>query len=81
MAAALAPGRTVIRNAASEPHVQELACFLNADGRAHRGHRHQHADRRAACDGLRGGEYTIGPDYIEVGSLHRPGGGRPEARS
>ena len=36
-------GTTVLRNAASEPHVQDLAHFLVALGAQHRGHRHEHA--------------------------------------
>ena len=39
MAAALTPGSTVIHNAASEPHVQDLARLLAPDGRADRGDR------------------------------------------
>jgi UDP-N-acetylglucosamine 1-carboxyvinyltransferase len=68
MAAAGAAGRTVLRNAASEPHVQDLARFLRALG--------------ASIDGIgtnvltisgtrldKGADYTIGPDHIEVGSF------------
>jgi len=68
MAAALTRGPTVIRNAASEPHVQDLARMLVAMG--------------AAIDGigsnvmtvhgqatLRGCTHTIAPDHIEIGSL------------
>ena len=45
MAAALIDGTTVIRNAASEPHVQDLARMLVEDGRRDRGHRLQRDDR------------------------------------
>ncbi len=68
MAAALTRGPTVIRNAASEPHVQDLARMLVAMG--------------AAIDGigsnvmtvhgtgsLRGCTHTIAPDHIEIGSF------------
>lgn len=68
MAAALTRGPTVIRNAASEPHVQDLARMLT--------------DMGAAIDGigsnvmtvhgtgsLRGCTHTIAPDHIEIGSL------------
>ncbi|HEY2006929.1 MAG TPA: UDP-N-acetylglucosamine 1-carboxyvinyltransferase [Solirubrobacteraceae bacterium] len=68
MAAALTRGPTVIRNAASEPHVQDLARML-----AHMG---------AAVDGigsnvmtvhgeatLRGCTHSIAPDHIEIGSF------------
>ena len=68
MAAALTRGTTVIRNAASEPHVQDLARMLVAMG--------------ASIDGigsnvmtvhgvgsLRGATHTIAPDHIEIGSF------------
>jgi UDP-N-acetylglucosamine 1-carboxyvinyltransferase len=68
MAAALTRGPTVIRNAASEPHVQDLARLLVAMG--------------APIDGigsnvmtvhgtgtLRGCTHTIAPDHIEIGSF------------
>jgi UDP-N-acetylglucosamine 1-carboxyvinyltransferase len=70
MASVAAKGRTVLRNAASEPHVQDLARFLVSLG--------------APIEGIgtntltvHGGEplvvppapFTIGPDHIEVGSF------------
>jgi UDP-N-acetylglucosamine 1-carboxyvinyltransferase len=68
MAAALTRGPSVIRNAASEPHVQDLARMLVAMG--------------ASIDGigsnvmtvhgqekLRGCTHTIAPDHIEIGSF------------
>jgi UDP-N-acetylglucosamine 1-carboxyvinyltransferase len=68
MAAALTNGPTVIRNAASEPHVQDLARMLVAMG--------------AAIDGigsnvmtvhgmnrLRGCTHTIAPDHVEIASF------------
>ncbi len=70
VAAVCAEGRTILRNAASEPHVQDLGAFLQALG--------------AQIDGLgtnkisiEGGRslgksdvtHTIGPDHIEVGSF------------
>ena len=45
MAAVVAEGTTVLRNAASEPHVQDLAQFLVALGARDRRHRHQHCHR------------------------------------
>jgi UDP-N-acetylglucosamine 1-carboxyvinyltransferase len=68
MAACLARGRTVIRNAASEPHVQELCLFLNSLGAEIQGIGSNvlHIEGR---DCLEGGECTIGPDFMEVGSL------------
>jgi UDP-N-acetylglucosamine 1-carboxyvinyltransferase len=68
MTAALTPGSTVIRNAASEPHVQDLARMLERMG--------------AQIDGvgsnvmtvhgvksLGGCEHAIAPDHIEIGSF------------
>lgn len=68
MAAALAKGITVIRNAASEPHVQELCRFLNRLGARieNIGSNTLHIE---GVDALRGGEFTVGPDYLEVVSL------------
>jgi UDP-N-acetylglucosamine 1-carboxyvinyltransferase len=65
MAAVTAQGDTVIRNAASEPHVQDLCHFLNALGaqieEIGSNTLHIHGVPK-----LHGGEYTIGPDYLEV---------------
>lgn len=68
MAAVLADGETVIRNAASEPHVQELSRFLNQMGARieNIGSNTLHIQ---GVDRLAGGEYTIGPDYLEVVSF------------
>ena len=65
MAAVTAPGHTVIRNAASEPHIQELCFFLNALGAQidHIGSNTLHIQGVAK---LHGGEFAIGPDYLEV---------------
>jgi UDP-N-acetylglucosamine 1-carboxyvinyltransferase len=68
MAATLTPGQTIIRNAASEPHVQELAQFLNTLGAQIEGVGTNMLTIHGV-DRLGGGEHTIGPDYIEVGSL------------
>jgi UDP-N-acetylglucosamine 1-carboxyvinyltransferase len=68
MAAVAAKGTTVLRNAASEPHVQDLARFLVALGVPIRGvgtntiFVHGGAPLTAA-------EHRIGPDHIEVGSF------------
>ncbi len=68
MAAALAPGSTVIHNAAGEPHVQDLARLLMQMGARIEGIGSNlmvvHGQDR-----LGGADYTIGPDYIEVGSF------------
>ena len=68
MAAALAKGESVIRNAASEPHIQELCHFLNRLGaKIHNiGSNTLHIE---GVDKLHGGEFTIGPDYLEVVSF------------
>ncbi len=68
MAACLAKGETLIRNAASEPHVQELCHFLNSLGAQIEGIGSNvlHIQGR---DRLEGGECTIGPDFMEVGSF------------
>ncbi|MBR4578790.1 MAG: UDP-N-acetylglucosamine 1-carboxyvinyltransferase [Oscillospiraceae bacterium] len=67
IAAVLAEGRTVIENAAREPHIVDLANFLNSMG----------ADVRGAgtdtvkingVDRLHGGTYAIIPDQIEAGT-------------
>lgn len=67
LAATMATGRTVIENAAREPHIVDLANFLNSMG----------ADIRGAgtdtikingVDRLHGGSYSIIPDQIEAGT-------------
>lgn len=65
MAAVTAKGDTVIRNAASEPHVQELCYFLNLLGAQIEeiGSNTLHIH---GVPQLHGGEFTIGPDYLEV---------------
>ena len=65
MAAATAEGDTVIHNAASEPHVQELCQFLNNLGAriTEIGSNTLHIQ---GVPRLHGGEFTIGPDYLEV---------------
>jgi UDP-N-acetylglucosamine 1-carboxyvinyltransferase len=68
MAAVLAAGETTIDNAASEPHVRDLCQFLNNLGAQIVGI----GTNRLTIQGvesLRGGEYTIGSDYMEVGSF------------
>ena len=67
LAAVLAQGRTIIENAAREPHIVDLANFLNSMG----------ADIRGAgtdtikingVESLHGGFYSIIPDQIEAGT-------------
>jgi len=65
MAAVLAEGETHIRNAASEPHVQELCNFLNSLGAKIDGIG-SNSLRITGVSRLHGGEFTIGPDLLEV---------------
>jgi UDP-N-acetylglucosamine 1-carboxyvinyltransferase len=68
MAAALTPGETVIGNAACEPHVQDLCRFLSSLGAEIEGVE-SNVLRINGVESLRGGEWEIGPDHIEVGSF------------
>jgi len=68
MAAALAPGVTVIGNAACEPHVQDLCRFLISLGASISGIE-SNVLRVEGVEGLRGGEWTVGPDHVEVASF------------
>jgi UDP-N-acetylglucosamine 1-carboxyvinyltransferase len=68
MAAALTPGTTVIRNAASEPHVQDLARMLNRMGAAITGIGSNVMEVHGA-DRLGGCEHTVSPDHIEIASF------------
>lgn len=68
MAAVLAKGRTIIRNAASEPHVQELCHFLNGMG-ANIRNIGSNTLQVEGVQRLHGAEYTIGPDLLEVVSF------------
>jgi UDP-N-acetylglucosamine 1-carboxyvinyltransferase len=68
MAASRAKGTTVIRNAASEPHVQELCHMINAMG----GQVSGVGTNTLTVEGretLTGVESVIGPDLVEVGSF------------
>jgi len=65
MAAVTAKGETVIRNAASEPHVQELCHFLNVLG-ARIEEIGSNTLHIYGVPRLHSGEYTLGPDYLEV---------------
>jgi UDP-N-acetylglucosamine 1-carboxyvinyltransferase len=68
MAAALTPGETILRNAASEPHVQNLCEMLIGMGAQIEGVGTNTLFIRGA-ERLHGGEFTIGPDLLEVGSF------------
>ena len=65
MAAVTARGETVIRNAASEPHVQDLCHFINTLG-AQIEEIGSNTLHIYGVPKLHGGEFTIGPDYLEV---------------
>ncbi|MBK9602009.1 MAG: UDP-N-acetylglucosamine 1-carboxyvinyltransferase [Anaerolineales bacterium] len=65
MAAVLAKGQTLIRNAASEPHVQEVCQFLNILGAKIEGIG-SNTLHITGVSQLKGGEFTIGPDLLEV---------------
>jgi UDP-N-acetylglucosamine 1-carboxyvinyltransferase len=67
MAAVLAEGTTTIRNAASEPHVQDLCSLLVRMGARITGIGSNLLTIEGVAS-LRGTEYAIGPDYMEVGS-------------
>jgi UDP-N-acetylglucosamine 1-carboxyvinyltransferase len=68
MAASLAPDRTVISNAACEPHVQDLCRFLVSLGASIEGIG-SNVLHIEGVDRLSGGAHSIGPDHIEVGSF------------
>ncbi len=68
MAATLAEGRTVIENAACEPEIQDLACFLRAMGARISGI----GTPRLVVEGVKelgGCEYEVIPDRIEAGTF------------
>ena len=65
MAAAMAKGETILRNAASEPHIQNLCNLLNTLG-AQIENIGSNTLHISGVDKLHGGEFTIGADYLEV---------------
>jgi UDP-N-acetylglucosamine 1-carboxyvinyltransferase len=68
MACVLAKGTSIVHNAASEPHIQELCHFLNKLG----AQIDNIGSNTLAIHGvprLHGGEFAIGPDYLEVVSF------------
>lgn len=68
MAAVLAPGVTEIRTAAMEPHVQDLAVFLNACGAKITG-AGSPVIKIEGVKRLHGAEHTVIPDQLEVGTF------------
>ena len=67
MAAVMAEGDTVIENAAKEPHIVDLANFLNSMGANIRG-AGTDTIKIHGVDSLSGGTYAIIPDQIEAGT-------------
>lgn len=68
MAAVAATGTTTLRNAAAEPHVQDLARMLVAMGADIQGIGSNTYVVRGGTP-LHGASYEIGPDHIEIGSF------------
>ena len=67
IAAARTPGQTVIENAAKEPHIVDLANFLNTMG-AHISGAGTDTVKIRGVEKLQGGTYAIIPDQIEAGT-------------
>ena len=68
MAAALAEGQTILENAAKEPHIVDVANFLNSMGANIKG-AGTDTIRIRGVDRLHGTEYSIIPDQIEAGTF------------
>ena len=68
MAAAMAEGQTIIENAAKEPHVVDVANFLNSMGASMKG-AGTDVIRIKGVKALHGTEYAIIPDQIEAGTF------------
>ena len=67
LAAVLLPGQTIIENAAKEPHIVDLANFLNTMG-AHVSGAGTDTVKIRGVEKLQGGTYAIIPDQIEAGT-------------
>ncbi len=67
IAATLIPGQTIIENAAKEPHIVDLANFLNTMGARISGAGTDTVKIRGV-EALKGGTYAIIPDQIEAGT-------------
>ncbi|MBO6109045.1 MAG: UDP-N-acetylglucosamine 1-carboxyvinyltransferase [Eubacterium sp.] len=68
MAACMAEGKTIIENPAKEPHIVDVANFLNSMGANIRG-AGTDAIRIRGVSSLHGSEYSIIPDQIEAGTF------------
>ena len=67
IAAVLMPGQTIIENAAKEPHIVDLANFLNTMG-AHISGAGTDTIKIKGVEKLQGGTYAVIPDQIETGT-------------
>lgn len=67
LAAVLAPGKTVLESAAKEPHIVDLANFLNSMGAQIKG-AGTDVIKITGVPALKGGTYSIIPDQIEAGT-------------
>ena len=68
MAACMAEGKTIIENPAKEPHIVDVANFLNSMGANIKG-AGTDAIRIRGVEALHGAEYSIIPDQIEAGTF------------
>jgi len=68
MAAVMAEGQTIVTNAASEPHIQDLCNMLNAMGAKISGIGSNILTIVGVAK-LTGTDFRIGPDYMEIGSF------------
>ena len=68
MAAAMAEGQTIIENAAKEPHIVDVAIFLNSMGANIKG-AGTDIIKIKGVEELHGGTYTVIPDQIEAGTF------------
>ena len=68
MAAVLAKGTTLLRNAACEPHVQDLCRMLDTLGARIEGIRLEHVGDPWGLTRSAWGEFAVGHDHMEVGS-------------
>jgi UDP-N-acetylglucosamine 1-carboxyvinyltransferase len=68
LASVLAEGSTILRNAASEPHVQDLCHMLHQMGAAIEGVGSNTLTIHGVAN-LHGAEYTLSSDYLEIGSF------------
>ena len=68
LAASLIPGQTIIETAAKEPHIVDLANFLNTMGARITG-AGTDTIKIKGVNSLRGGTYAIIPDQIEAGTF------------